>query len=267
MLERFKLIFNLSRYEFKKEFLGTSLGYFWNLLKPTLTILIYWFVFGHLIKQDSADPNIPFLLQLISALVPWFFISGAMMSGSGSMLSNVNLVKKVKFSLYNIPLITLMANFFNFLIMFAIVIVISCIFGFFPNIYWLQLIYYMLATLLLLNGFNYIFATLTTLQIDFHQLLGIVLQLLMYLMPILWAMDYVLTKTNGTLLATILKINPFFYIITGFRSTILYPEFNIVNYGLNSISYVAYFWVFVIVINLIGFLLFRKYKGEFADLL
>lgn len=265
MFERFKLIFNLSQYEFKKEFLGTSLGYFWNLLKPTLTILIYWFVFGYLIKQDST--NVPFLLQLISALVPWFFISGAMMAGSGSMLSNINLVKKVKFSLYNIPLITLISNFFNFLIMFAIVIIISCIFGFFPNIYWLQLIYYMLATLLLLNGFNYLFATLTTLQIDFHQLLGIVLQLIMYLIPILWTMDFVFARANGALLATILKINPFFYIITGFRSTILYPEFNIINYGLNSINYVVYFWVFVIAINLIGFLLFRKYKGEFADLL
>lgn len=267
MLERFKLIFSLSKYEFKKEFLGTSLGYFWNLLKPTLTILIYWFVFGVIFKQNGEAANIPFLLQLISALVPWFFISGAMMAGSGSMMSNVNLVKKVKFSLYNIPLITLLANFFNFLIMYGIVIVIAMIFGFFPNIYWLQLIYYMLATLLLLNGFNYIFATLSTLQIDFHQLLGIVLQLLMYLMPILWSVSYIEGKGNVDLITTVLKINPFFYLITGFRNTILYPDFNIINYQFSTIPYFIYFWVFVIVVNLVGFLLFRKYKGEFADLL
>ena len=267
MYKKIMFIMNFSFYEFKREHSGTALSYFWNILKPIFIIMIYWIVFGIILKIQSEEA--PYLIYLTSALIPWFFVSNSLIGGSLSLINNVNLVKKVQFDLFCIPLISLIANALNFFIMMIIVFFLAFINGIFPNIYWLQFIYYFIGTFLLLNGLNYIFVTLSTLLLDVHQFISIFLQMLMYLSPILWSPNIILNSfsKNSSFFVFLLKINPFFYLLNGFRNTFLYKEINILNFQFNTLNYFIYFWLFVVIVNLIGYLLFKKYKKDFADLL
>ena len=69
------LILSLSKNDFKTKYAGSYLGIVWAFIQPVVTIMVYWFVFTVGLKAgDMAE--YPFVLYLISGIVPWFFFPG-----------------------------------------------------------------------------------------------------------------------------------------------------------------------------------------------
>ena len=66
------LILSLAKNDFKTKYAGSYLGIVWAFVQPIVTILVYWFVFSVGLKAGNAS-NYPFVLYLISGIVPWFF--------------------------------------------------------------------------------------------------------------------------------------------------------------------------------------------------
>ena len=66
------LILTLAKNDFKTKYAGSYLGIVWAFIQPIVTIMVYWFVFTIGLKAgDMAE--YPFVLYLISGIVPWFF--------------------------------------------------------------------------------------------------------------------------------------------------------------------------------------------------
>jgi len=87
-----ELLMNLTMREVRSQFKRTALGRLWSFINPLATIAIYSMVFGYIL-QSPIQPGInsgihQFALFLAAALIPWTFLSGAIMSGMGSIVNN-----------------------------------------------------------------------------------------------------------------------------------------------------------------------------------
>lgn len=256
-IKNFKLIFRLSKYEMKSKYQMHYLGILWQFLIPFIQISIYWFVFGIGIRQGKPVDGIPFFLWLICGLVPWFFISPTITKGANSVFTKINLVAKMKFPVSVLPTITIFSNGFNFFLMLGIVFLIALFNGIFSGLYLLQLIYYIFCTFILLFSITLLFSSLSVIMRDFQSLLQASMRMLMYLSPILWN-----TENLPELYQTILKLNPFYYVLIGYRYSFLGT-----GWFFDDLIYTLYFWLLVITILFIGSLIHLKFRKKFVDYL
>ena len=95
----------------KIRYKGSALGFFWSLLTPALTILMYA-VFARILKFNNGQAH--YLEYLVVGTVAWGFTAGSMNDSLSSIAGNANLVKKVFFPRVILPLSTAAANCVNF---------------------------------------------------------------------------------------------------------------------------------------------------------
>lgn len=249
------LIFRLSFYEVKSTYKMHYLGAFWQILSPLFQIGVYWLVFGLGIRGGAPVGDTPFFLWLLAGLVPWLFISPTVIQGSNSVYSKINVVSKMKFPVSILPSITIVVNSFSFIVMLGILIILLLCSGVFPGWYLLQLPYYLVCLYFLLLGMTLLFSTLTTIIRDVQSMIQSIMRLMMYLLPILWNVENL-----PTIALNILKLNPFFYIIDGFRNSLLGGEW----FFQNS-AYTLYFWCISLLIMLVGCNIHLKFRHKFVD--
>ena len=75
IVKRRRLIWDLSKADFKKRFVGSYFGVVWMFVQPVVTVLIYFFVFQLGFKSVPPVPGVPYVLWLVPGIVPWFFYS------------------------------------------------------------------------------------------------------------------------------------------------------------------------------------------------
>ena len=88
--------------DFKTKYAGSVLGFFWAFVQPVITVLIYWFIFQIGFKNGDVD-GYPFILWLVSGLLPWFFVSDSITNATSSLVEYSYLVKKVLFNINILP--------------------------------------------------------------------------------------------------------------------------------------------------------------------
>ncbi|EJW18357.1 ABC-type polysaccharide/polyol phosphate export system, permease component [Paenibacillus alvei DSM 29] len=93
VFKNYKLILELSKKDIKSKYLGSFMGVLWAFVHPLISILVYWTVFQVGFKTVPVD-NIPFVLWLLSGMVPWLFISESWANATNSITENSFLVKK-----------------------------------------------------------------------------------------------------------------------------------------------------------------------------
>ena len=102
----------------KKKFAGSSLGVVWAFVQPVVTVLVYWFVFEKGLNSKATDLRtgieVPFVLWLMSGLIPWFYFQEAVNGGTGVLVEYSYLVKKVVFHIEMLPLVKMISAFFTF---------------------------------------------------------------------------------------------------------------------------------------------------------
>ena len=246
-----RLAWQLGKNDFKNRFANTSLGSIWGFLQPFIFMLMYVVVFQFIFKQTGPS-GAPYVVWFMPGMATWMCINDGIMGASGSIRQYAYLVKKVVFPVDIIPIISLIANFFVAIFLFAIASIVCVIFGFVPNI--------IFATYCFLIAFTRFTSAVTTLVPDFSNLLGIIMQLFFWFTPIVW--DLSMVAEHHTILK-LLQCMPFTYLVTGFRNCFM--EGNIVTQG-NGI-YTIIFWVITIAIFLWGNYIFKKSKKDFADVL
>ena len=143
-----RLIWSLSKNDFKTRYAGSYLGIVWAFVQPVITILVYWLVFekGFSAKPEmfKAGVEVPFVVYLTSGLVPWFFFSEAVSNSTNALLEYNYLVKKVVFKISILPIIKIIAAGFIHVFFVGVLLVITWIYGYHVTPYTFQLIYYSL---------------------------------------------------------------------------------------------------------------------------
>jgi teichoic acid transport system permease protein len=200
------------------------------------------------------------VLWLIPGIVPWFFFSEVLNMGTGCLQEYNYLVKKVVFRVEILPVIKLISCFMVHGIFALIMIVVFLCYGMFPKASWIQIIYYSFASSMFSLAIAYFTSAINVFFKDMTQIIGICLQFGMWMVPIMWAPE--MFKNFPSWLPTLLKLNPFYYIVAGYRDSMLTG-----NWLIERPTLGLYFWSVTIVLMLIGLKVFKKLRPHFSDVL
>jgi ABC-type polysaccharide/polyol phosphate export permease len=256
IIQNRRMLWLLTKNDFKQRYLGNMLSLIWAFIQPTVTILIFWFVFQVGFKAQPVY-DFPFILWLITGMLPWFFFSEGLSNGTNSIIANNFLVKKVVFRVGLLPIVSLMSalvvHAFFICFMFAMFIY----YDYSPEIYWLQIPYYLLATSLLLLGLSWLTSSVVVFFKDMGQFVAMMIQFGFWLTPIFWSMKMIPDKYHW-----IVQLNPIVYVVDGYRNSMIYHQ-----WFWTDINATLYFWLVTAGIFILGGLTFRKLKPHFADVL
>ncbi|MBM7551698.1 ABC transporter permease [Thalassobacillus pellis] len=258
-IKYFYLVRRLSWYEMKSSNMNTYLGVFWELLNPAIQIAIYWFVFGFGIRGRDGIDGVPFFQWMLAGIVVWFLINQGILQASKSIYTKIRMLSKMNFPMSVIPNYVIFSKFYPHLMLLGLVIVLLQFLGYPINIYYIQLPLYTIAVLSLLFAISLITSTLSTIIRDVQMLLQAVLRMLLYLSPILWNVD----SLDQEWLKIIMKINPFYYIVEGYRHSLIGQGW----YFIEEWQYTLYFIGVVALLFLVGSMLHVRFRRHFIDFL
>jgi len=257
VLDNRQRISRLAWHDFMVQTTSTKFGFLWQILTPAFQIGTYWFVFTVGLRSGRPIDGVPYILWLIAGIVPWFLYSKAIINGSNSIYSNSYIFQRIKFPVGIIPIYSLLSAFLSHAIELAIVLAILLAFGFFPGFFAFQLLYYAFASFAFLLSLSYITSAVAMLSRDFQKLLQSVIRFLFFLTPIIWPPDNIPAAIDP-----FLKLNPLYYLVQGYRDTLLY-RVPLTGHPL----YAAYFWVLILVLFLFGITVHMRFRRNFVDML
>ena len=107
-----KLVTELAKADFRKRFVGSYFGIVWMFIQPMVTIAIYAFIFGeHGMKNAPPVPGATYVIWLTPGIIPWFYFSEILNTGTNCLQEYHYLVKKVVFQVEMLPVIKLISCF------------------------------------------------------------------------------------------------------------------------------------------------------------
>lgn len=262
-----KLIWSLSKSDFKTRFAGVYLGTVWAFIQPIVMVIVYWFVFekalGAAGAKTRAGITAPFVCWLMGGLMPWLFFQDAIIGGTNGLIEYSYLVKKVVFKISILPVVKVLSALFVHLFFVVLTLVICWAYGFPPDLYTLQVFYYGFCLIILVTGLCYITSAIVVFVRDMSQVVNILLTVGVWITPIMWNIQApeMVAKISPTLMF-ILKLNPMFYIVNGYRDAFLNKNC-IWDYPQQTL----YFWIMTLGLFWLGTTIFKKMRVHFADVL
>jgi teichoic acid transport system permease protein len=265
-LKSFYLIKRLSNYEIKSANRNHYLGILWEIINPMIQISIYWFVFGYGIFRSSGRADvqmdgemIPYFPWMLSGFIVWFFINPAIIQGSKSIYSRITMISKMNFPISVMPTVVIFSKLYQHLMLLAVSLVIFQFLGYPISIYYLQLPYFIVSTIVLMVAFSLITSTISTIVRDFQMLIQSMIRILIYISPFLWPPYHL----KPEMIVTLMKLNPIFYLAEGYRASILGLNWYLIEHW----EYTLYFWGIIIALLLFGSILHVKFRDRFVDFL
>ena len=134
-----KQLVQLAKADMKKAY-GGVLGMGWAIIRPAILIFVFWFAFSVGLRKGGDVDGYPFFLWLIAGMIPWFYMRDMITGGAGSIRRYKYLVTKIKFPVSTIPTFVSMGNLVTHMGLVVIMIVIYMLFGYYPTVYYLQII-------------------------------------------------------------------------------------------------------------------------------
>jgi lipopolysaccharide transport system permease protein len=248
-----ELLFQMIHREISSRYRQTFLGIAWAFIKPAATVAIFTFVFSGLAKIPT--DRVPYPLFLMAGLLPWTLFSTTVASGVSSLTGQSNLVAKIYFPREILPFASVAASALDSFI--ALIFLIGLMIHFGVGLTWnvLYAIPILMTEILLILGATLFFSLANVWYRDIAHAAGLLLQLWMYLTPVLYPLDLV----SGTA-RRMMGLNPMAGIVEGFRSAVILgvpPE-----PGLLAWSFGTSFFIF-----LAGYGVFKRCEFRLADVI
>jgi teichoic acid transport system permease protein len=251
-------IFKMAKADLSKTYRGAALGWSWAVIKPTVTIFVYWFAFTIGLRMGKPVGQYPYFLWLIAGVVPWFFMSEMITGGADAIRKYSYLVTKMKFPISTIPTFVSISKFTVHLILLSVTILIFGLFGFQPDVYLLQLPFYAIIMFVFFNSWALFASLLAAISKDFLNLVKSFVSAVFWLSGIVWNADTVTIDW----LRRFLNLNPVTFIVNGYR-----------NCFINKIWFwqqpkrILYVVVMLSIMLILDLWAYRKLRKEIPDVL
>lgn len=239
----------------------SKFGIFWNFASPAIQVLTYWLVFGVAWNRKPVG-DVEYLPWIVAGYSVWWFIQPCITNGCSAVFSKINVITKMKFPVSVLPATVCAKEFFNHCCMLAIAFVTLLICGYLPNLYWLCIIYYAFCAFVLVESVAMILSVLTMIWRDIKKLVTSLIRMLMYFSPVIWECQFGSNVPYHNILNAVLKLNPLYYIITGYRDSVFYNKT-----FLDHPTMTLYFWCLALVLFTVGCTLMYKFKHKFVDMI
>lgn len=248
-------IIAIVKYEIMAEHRDSKLGIVWSFLNPLIQIFSFWFAFGLGIRGGQPVEGVPYINWMLAGIIPWFFISDAIRSGTNSIHRRINVISKIKFPLSILPTVEISKALFVHFITLSLGIIFLLMNGNSVSLLNLGVLYYLICTILFTIAFGLITSVLNMFTRDVRKGINASIRLLTYVTPILWTMDKLPVS-----LQKLMRLNPLYYLIQGYRGSLLATS-NMLPSFFDGIV----FWLIVILMFMSGSVLMYKFKHKLID--
>lgn len=254
--ENRKNILLISLENMRQQTLRTSLGLGWIFFRDIIYYVV--FILFRLVMSGSGEiEGMHFILFLLLGIIPWNFMSECINGGVMAIKGNKNIISSMKFPSIILPIIEVLAIFIKRLFTLIVLLMVVMFFGNISDITIWMFLYYFFSMFICMCSWNLVFSSLVGISNDFEQLYKAFSSILFYSIPIIWSFDVFNAYPTVT---RIIKLNPFIYIVEGFRDAC-------VTGTLPDLQYTIYFWVIVLVMTSLGSVLQYKLKNHYIDLI
>ena len=247
------LLYFLVLRDIKVKYKQTVLGGLWAIIQPFFSMVVFTLFFGQLARIPS--DGIPYPIFSYSALVAWAYFAHSITGSVQSLVGNAGLISKVYFPRLIIPLTPLLAGLLDFLLASLVLIGMMIYFKIYPTVYICFLPFLILLMMLTAGGVGMLLAALNAKYRDIGYTVPFLVQLWMFLSPIVYPSSMVPEKYR-----LLYAVNPMVGIIEGFRSALLgttaFPSMMVVVSVFVSMA-----------LFLLGLLYFKQTERYFADII
>ena len=240
--------------DFKLKYNSTALGFVWSILVPALTSVVYYFVFGIMMRFNAEN----YLLYLMSGTFLWQFFSSVVMMNGSVLLSNAGLLKKTSFNRELLVWGTFFTESIHFLLTVPVLLALMLFYGVVPRISALPNFAAAFAALMLFSvGVSYAYAAVNLFFRDLERVMTIFMMLWMFASPVFIPVSTVAQQAPQYM--WVYDVNPMARILSIWRDIFYQPGFN--PSGLLPLFAVC------IAVFAAGRWLFRRMEPAFAEMM
>jgi ABC-2 type transport system permease protein len=215
---RLELLTELVRKDLKVKYKNSALGFIWSLANPLLYLAVFTLVFDKLLKNGIEA----FPVLFMSGFLVWNFFNLATLSGTGSVVGNANLVRKVRFPRVVLPLSSVGFAGVHFVLQLGVLLVVLALFyrdAFGPQL--VLLVPALAVVLVFATAMALLASALNVRYRDVEHLLEVILLAWFWLTPIVYPVTYVRDQLAGSpWLFRLYMANPMTGVVTAMQRAI-----------------------------------------------
>jgi len=214
----------LIRRELKAKYKDSVLGFFWTLARPLAMLIVYYVAIGRFLGAEQVPGKNPdgipsFAIFIFAGLTAWQLYSDIITTGTGSIVGNAGLIKKVYLPREVFPLAAVGAALFNFAIQLSILVAATAVIGQFPTGARWGYFFLSFAVLLVFSTALALFLAAVNVYLrDVQYLIEILVMILFWASPIVYSWGLV-SNHVGASVANLYLINPMTQVVLGFQRT------------------------------------------------
>lgn len=253
IVSNIELIWILALRAIQVRYKQSIVGILWVVLQPVITTAIFTFVFGMLARIPS--DNIPYPVFVFPGLLLWQYFSRVVTDSSSSLVMNVNIITKVFFPRLILPLVPVISSAIDFFLAFTVVIVMMVLYGVPIGVPLVMVPVILVLTGLFAYAIGLILAPLNALYRDIGVGLPLILQIVMYVSPVIYPVSIVPER-----LQWLYGLNPMAALIDGMRAAVIgTPVPDVFVIGVVVVIMVSLFFA--------GLRVFRSLERSIVDLI
>lgn len=246
-----ELLFFFVWRDIKVRYKQTILGASWAVIQPFFTMVVFSLFFGRLAKVPS--DGLPYPIFSYAALVPWTFFANGLAQASNSLVQNSNMVKKIYFPRLAMPLAAVAAGIVDFVLAFAVLLLMMLYYGVVPtvNVLWLPL--FLLLAFVTCLGASFWLSAMNVQFRDVRYVVPFLVQIWLFITPIAYSSQLLDEPWR-----TVYGVNPMAGVVEGFRWALLGTD--------NAPGpIIAVSTVMAVILLISGSFYFRRMEKTFAD--
>lgn len=245
------LIIALVKKEVKARYKNSFLGYLWSILLPLSQALVFYVAFKFIVRIQIDN----YVLFLVAGLFPWQWFVNSIQSSATAFLGNATLIKKTVFPREFIIYANVLNDLVHFLLSLPVILGFLLVYHQGLHLTTLIILPILLAIqFLLTTGVAMIISSVNVFFRDLERLVVILISVLFYLTPIVFAESMIPPK-----LSFLLYANPLAGLISAYRQLFLY--------GTVNWTYVALSAGYAVIFFIVGRNIFKKLQWRFAEVL
>ncbi len=249
------LYFFLVRRDIKLRFQQTVIGFLWIILQPLIQMLIFYVIFGILVKVPTN--GIPYQLFFLSAFVVWQFFTQVINNSAYSLVGNIGVIIKSYFPRLALPLSGIASSLVDFAVSFLVLLVFLLLDGHYPiTLRYLLLPVLLVITIVFSSGVGLLFGALMVVFRDTKNFLAFILMMWMYVTPIMYPITLAPERFR-----VLFYLNPMTSLVDAYRWVFLGQG------DLPKISYLLISFLVATVIWFCGAIAFRAMENKIADVM
>lgn len=240
--------------EFQAKYLNSLLGTTWSVIQPLAMILVYTVIFSQIMraKLPGVDSIFGYSIYLCAGIITWGYFADMVGRGQNIFIDNANLLKKLSFPRFCLPITLILSSALNFAIIFVLFTVFLLVSDSFPGWAFLGIFPVLAIQALFALGLGMILGVLNVFFRDVGQLFGVVLQFWFWMTPIIYPLDILPAAAQN-----LMKYNPMAILIGAYQRILvhgLWPEWSTL-------------WPVLLVSVLLCLLALRLFRKRYAELM